>query len=245
MRSVRWHVAARLELLEAVHRYRFRQPSGSHESLVEFDRLRTVKDTLIQKIVATCVDTATAARLRPSDSQRVARAWEVWRGTGTGLAVWQSRRGEAAPVLARVVLDEFSKTVRVYPNKFRPARLRAMGAFVAQSIWREHDPPMQVPPGSLAEAMRSAPVAARATANPPTIAVPSEAGGAAAAAAAAAASADTGDADDEEDEKEEDKEDEVVPEPRAGGAAEAVAAAAFLAEAARDPDSDAARRMRR
>src|SRR5690606_10619345 len=26
-----------LELLEAVHRYRFRQPSGSHESLVEFD----------------------------------------------------------------------------------------------------------------------------------------------------------------------------------------------------------------
>ena len=39
-----------LELLEAVHRYRFRQPSGSHESLVEFDRLRTIKDTLIQTI---------------------------------------------------------------------------------------------------------------------------------------------------------------------------------------------------
>ena len=28
------------------------------------------------------VDPATAARLRPSDSQRIARAWEVWRGTG-------------------------------------------------------------------------------------------------------------------------------------------------------------------
>src|SRR5690606_32719291 len=52
-----------LELLEAVHRYRFRQPSGSHESLVEFDRLRTIKDALIQKIVGTCVETATAARL--------------------------------------------------------------------------------------------------------------------------------------------------------------------------------------
>jgi hypothetical protein len=52
-----------LELLESVHRYRFRQPSGSHESLVEFDRLRTVKDSLIQKIVGTCVETATAARL--------------------------------------------------------------------------------------------------------------------------------------------------------------------------------------
>jgi hypothetical protein len=52
-----------LELLEAVHGYRFRQPSGSHDSLVEFDRLRTIKDALIQKIVATCVETATAARL--------------------------------------------------------------------------------------------------------------------------------------------------------------------------------------
>ena len=41
------------------------------------------------------VDPATAARLRPSDSQRLARAWEVWRGTGQGLADWQARH--AAP----------------------------------------------------------------------------------------------------------------------------------------------------
>ena len=34
-------------------------------------------------------DPETAARLRPGDSQRVARAWEVWRGTGQGLAAWQ------------------------------------------------------------------------------------------------------------------------------------------------------------
>jgi tRNA dimethylallyltransferase len=41
-----------------------------------------------------CVDDPqTAAALRPSDSQRLARAWEVWRGTGTGLAAWQ--RGQA------------------------------------------------------------------------------------------------------------------------------------------------------
>jgi hypothetical protein len=52
-----------LELLDAVHGFRFRQPSGSHESLVEFDRLRTAKDSVIQKIIATCVETATAARL--------------------------------------------------------------------------------------------------------------------------------------------------------------------------------------
>jgi len=43
------------------------------------------------------VDPATAARLRASDSQRVARAWEVWRGTGRGLAAWQKEKGTPAP----------------------------------------------------------------------------------------------------------------------------------------------------
>jgi tRNA dimethylallyltransferase len=43
------------------------------------------------------VDPATAARLKPEDSQRIARAWEVWRGTGRGLAAWQSVRQAAAP----------------------------------------------------------------------------------------------------------------------------------------------------
>ncbi len=33
-------------------------------------------------------DPATTATLRPSDGQRLARAWEVWRGTGRGLAEW-------------------------------------------------------------------------------------------------------------------------------------------------------------
>ncbi len=43
------------------------------------------------------VDSATAARLRPEDGQRIARAWEVWRGTGLGLAAWQNRRSPPAP----------------------------------------------------------------------------------------------------------------------------------------------------
>jgi len=43
------------------------------------------------------VDPATAARLNPEDSQRIARAWEVWRGTGIGLAAWQNRRSPPAP----------------------------------------------------------------------------------------------------------------------------------------------------
>jgi tRNA dimethylallyltransferase len=42
-------------------------------------------------------DPVSAARLRPGDSQRIARAWEVWRGTGRGLAAWQ----DAAPLPSR------------------------------------------------------------------------------------------------------------------------------------------------
>ncbi len=41
-------------------------------------------------------DPVTAATLRPSDGQRLARAWEVWRGTGRGLAAWQAATPEAA-----------------------------------------------------------------------------------------------------------------------------------------------------
>ncbi len=36
------------------------------------------------------VDPESAARLRSSDSQRLARAWEVWRSSGRGLAAWQA-----------------------------------------------------------------------------------------------------------------------------------------------------------
>lgn len=53
------------------------------------------------------VDSETAARLHPSDAQRIARAWEVWRGTGRGLAQWQA--GRATPAsgwrFAAIVLD--------------------------------------------------------------------------------------------------------------------------------------------
>lgn len=53
-------------------------------------------------------DPETAARLRPTDSQRLARAWEVLRGTGRGLTWWQGQ-GRATPPapwrFAAIVLD--------------------------------------------------------------------------------------------------------------------------------------------
>jgi tRNA dimethylallyltransferase len=60
------------------------------------------------------VDPATAARLHPSDSQRLARAWEVWRGTGSGLAAWQNRRGAPAPWrFAAIRLDPPRESLRI------------------------------------------------------------------------------------------------------------------------------------
>ncbi len=49
-------------------------------------------------------DPATAAALRPSDGQRLARAWEVWRGTGQGLAAWQCDAGLPAPFAFKLIL---------------------------------------------------------------------------------------------------------------------------------------------
>ncbi|MBV9538037.1 MAG: tRNA (adenosine(37)-N6)-dimethylallyltransferase MiaA [Acidisphaera sp.] len=43
------------------------------------------------------VDPGSAARLRPSDAQRLARGWEVWRETGRGIAAWQDEPAALAP----------------------------------------------------------------------------------------------------------------------------------------------------
>ncbi|MBR0651396.1 tRNA (adenosine(37)-N6)-dimethylallyltransferase MiaA [Roseomonas terrae] len=59
-------------------------------------------------------DPGTAARLRPSDSQRLARAWEVWRGTGRGLASWQAGGGTGpAPwCFAAILIDPPREALR-------------------------------------------------------------------------------------------------------------------------------------
>jgi tRNA dimethylallyltransferase len=59
-------------------------------------------------------DPATAAGVRPSDSQRIARAWEVWRGTGKGLKAWQeAARPEPAPWrFAVILLDPLREALR-------------------------------------------------------------------------------------------------------------------------------------
>ncbi|HCK41588.1 MAG TPA: hypothetical protein DHW22_08135, partial [Planctomycetaceae bacterium] len=52
-----------VDLLETVHDFHLSPTSGSHDSLVEYDRLRTLKESLVQRIIGTSVETADAARL--------------------------------------------------------------------------------------------------------------------------------------------------------------------------------------
>ena len=65
------------------------------------------------------VDPRTASRLRPSDGQRLARAYEVWRGTGRPLAEWQEGAAEPAPCRFALVL-------------FRPTRDALRAAITAR-----------------------------------------------------------------------------------------------------------------
>lgn len=72
-------------------------PDPGADARAEARRLLAEQGPAALHASLTHVDPATAARLRPEDSQRIARAWEVWRGTGIGLAAWQKRRSEPAP----------------------------------------------------------------------------------------------------------------------------------------------------
>ena len=50
-------------LLATVHRYPVPAPRGTQESLVEYERRRDIKETLLERIIAACVENEDAARL--------------------------------------------------------------------------------------------------------------------------------------------------------------------------------------
>jgi tRNA dimethylallyltransferase len=85
-------------------------------------------------------DPETALRLRPTDSQRLARAWEVWRGTGQGLAAWQARPGVPAPWrFAAVVLDPSRPELRAaiatrWTAMLKAGALDEVAALLAQGL---------------------------------------------------------------------------------------------------------------
>lgn len=103
-----------LALLEAVERHPLPDPKGNHESLVEYDRRRMVKEGLLGRVMAACVETADAARVILATlngrAEREIAALPVWERHAT-LAVRALFRGDAARLQAefpalRQALDE-------------------------------------------------------------------------------------------------------------------------------------------
>jgi len=94
-------------LLDAIQNTAVPQPLGSHDSMVEFDRRRTTKEWLIERVIATQVETATAVRrLLAVAEQDGGGADRDWRSLAAGfdrtLRAGQSaeRRPKLAALLA-------------------------------------------------------------------------------------------------------------------------------------------------
>ncbi|MDI2089944.1 tRNA (adenosine(37)-N6)-dimethylallyltransferase MiaA [Commensalibacter oyaizuii] len=64
-------------------------PEPSSQAREEARALIATKGSVFLHTELLKVDPQTASTLNPADSQRVARAWEVWRSTGHGLRYWQ------------------------------------------------------------------------------------------------------------------------------------------------------------
>ena len=83
-------------------------------------------------------DPETASRLLPVDGQRVARAWEVWRGTGRGLAHWQ--RDTPAPADSRayraIHIDPPRAALRAAIEARFAAMVRDGAVEEAAALWR-------------------------------------------------------------------------------------------------------------
>lgn len=86
------------------------------------------------------IDPATAARLRPSDGQRIARAFEVVRGTGRGLAAWQADVSPtAAPFVVQAVVLAPDRTVLRHAIAARWEAMLERGAVDELSALRAQD----------------------------------------------------------------------------------------------------------
>lgn len=96
-----------LELIEAVNHYAVPQPTGSHDSMVEFDRRRMIKDSLLEQIISTSVETADARRLLLAASGAAVES--------VGVEKRELGDGGAVEVLRGVLAGDVSAVARHWP----------------------------------------------------------------------------------------------------------------------------------
>jgi hypothetical protein len=133
-------------LLAAVDAYRIPAPRSTHDSLVEYDRRRAVKEQLLEEIIATSLETADAARsiravmerYEPEDdlpgweepAQGVLRA--VFRGDRKGIrAAWPAlvKRLKREPLLY-VALGKGGKPQKIVASRSLQRVLRRLLAYL-------------------------------------------------------------------------------------------------------------------
>ena len=107
------------DLLAAVQRYRIPRPRGTHESLVEYDRHRSIKESLLERIVATMLEMADTARMIRTTMRREepGAALETWEPAAD--RVFRAMfRGDVAAV--RAAWPELIQTFSAHPLLYVP-----------------------------------------------------------------------------------------------------------------------------
>ena len=94
-----------LGLLRAIHRYRVPTPRGTHESLVEFDQRRSVKDFLLERVISACIETADASRLLAAAAEKEAPDIQ--------LEPWETK---AYPVLRAMYRGDAARVQALWPE---------------------------------------------------------------------------------------------------------------------------------
>ena len=129
-----------LELVMAIANYRIPRPRGTFESLMEYDRRRSIKDTLLEQVVQACVELADTLRmLRASISQTPSLA---------GLSSWEEPLGR---VLRGILQQDVDAIRRCWDELLMSIRKHP---FQYLSLWKGGNPLQVVATQGLIRAMR-------------------------------------------------------------------------------------------
>src|SRR5262249_17151321 len=107
LETARRNLKRLLHLLDALHEHAIPEPVGDHDSLVEFDRRRVVKEQLIHAVIGACLGsslavTAFRGTLGQSGTEPDAPAWAK-ELVGLERALYASRQDQAREALRRFI----------------------------------------------------------------------------------------------------------------------------------------------
>jgi hypothetical protein len=102
-----------LELLDAVQNHRIPAPTGDHDSMLEYDRRRMIKDSLLERIIATTVETSEAVCLLSAAIAAYTAAASDQAGPPPGAAPDEDA---AVALFATLLRRDISEARRQFPH---------------------------------------------------------------------------------------------------------------------------------